>query len=173
MGAIVKTNVSILFASILLLVGHAPSLAAQSDSVFTVNSAGENLLRLNQDGGFVVRGTADAGDVPATGAGARMMWFPGRYAFRAGNLLGDGSNFWNLENVGNGSAAFGSNTLASGRNTFAAGNASRATGSESVALGRSRMQRGTAPWRSTAPPPRQGRSPLALGHLQHERAQSR
>jgi hypothetical protein len=73
---------STLLAAALLVVG-VPAVHAQADSTLAVSQAGINLLRLNTDASFVVRGTQDAGSLPATGAGVRMMWFPARYAFRA------------------------------------------------------------------------------------------
>lgn len=122
--------------ALVALTTGAPPLAAQSaDSALYVSVAGSNLLRLNQDAGFVVRGTQDVGVIPATGAGVRMMWFPTLYAFRAGKVDSFGAAYWDLANVGYGSAAFGENTRASGNNSFAAGVASTATGAESVALG--------------------------------------
>jgi len=126
-----------LLIAALLAAGAAPAAYAQADSVFAVNNSGSNLLRLNTDASFVVRGTANTGDLPATGAGVRMMWFPGRWAFRAGKVESFGSTYWDLSNIGYGSAAFGENTRASGNNSFAAGLTTVATGTESVALGNS------------------------------------
>jgi Chaperone of endosialidase/Head domain of trimeric autotransporter adhesin len=118
-----------------LVLGSAASAAAQSDSVFAVNRTGANLLRLNTDGGLVVRGTAEVGNIPATGAGVRMMWFPTLWAFRAGKVDSFGSTYWDLANVGYGSVALGENVRASGNNSFAANLATTASGDESVALG--------------------------------------
>lgn len=111
------------------------ALAAQADSVFAVSRSGANLLRLNTDASLVVRGETGAGVIPATGAGVRMMWFPARYAFRAGKVDEFGATYWDLANVGSGSAAFGENTRASGSNSFVAGFATTATGESSVAFG--------------------------------------
>lgn len=113
----------------------ASAASAQSDSVFAVNNSGTNLLRLNTDAGLVVRGAGNAGDIPATGEGVRMMWFPGRWAFRAGKVESFGSTYWDLSNIGFGSAAFGENTRARGNNSFATGLTTTATGNESVAFG--------------------------------------
>lgn len=118
-----------------LALAAAPALHAQEDSVFAVSSGGTNLLRLNQDASFVVRGVQDVGSLAATGAGVRMLWFPSRYAFRAGKVDSFGATYWNLTNIGYGSAAFGENTRASGSNSFAANLATTASGDESVALG--------------------------------------
>jgi hypothetical protein len=120
-----------------LLLGTATLAQAQApgDSLLAVSRGGANLLRLNTDASFVVRGTQDVGSLPATGAGVRMMWFPSRFAFRAGKVDSFGATYWDLANIGYGSAAFGENTRASGANSLAAGFATTATGRESVALG--------------------------------------
>ena len=115
--------------------GAATSAAAQEDSVFAVSSGGVNLLRLNEDASFVVRGTQDAGSLPATGAGVRLMWFPSLYALRAGKVDSFGSTYWDLANVGYGSIGLGENVRATGNNSFAANLATTASGDESVALG--------------------------------------
>ena len=120
-----------------LLAGSVSAANAQADSAFAVSKAGTNLLRLNQDAGFVVRGTAEVGEIPATGAGVRMMWFPTRWAFRVGKVEGFGASYWDLATVGLGSVAMGENTRASGTNSFAANLATTASGTASVALGNS------------------------------------
>ncbi|MBB4638655.1 tail fiber domain-containing protein [Longimicrobium terrae] len=117
---------------------YAPSAAAQADSALAVSRNGASLMRLNADGGFVVRGTEGEGSLPATGAGVRMMWFPNRAAFRAGRVgtfdSNDGSTYWDLNNVGVASAAFGTNTRASGASSFAAGYRATASGTNSFAV---------------------------------------
>jgi hypothetical protein len=120
-----------------VLLSAASGLRAQADSVLAVSVSGVNLLRLNNDASFVVRGTAGAGLLPATGAGVRMMWFPNLYAFRAGKVESFGAAYWDLASIGAGSAAFGENTRASGSNSFAANLTTTASGAESVALGNS------------------------------------
>jgi hypothetical protein len=124
--------------AVLAAAGSAPMLAAQ-DSVFVASAAGVNLLRLNNDAGLVVRGTAETGSIPATGAGVRMMWYPTKWAFRAGQVVSESMNaagsYWDDSNVGLGSAAFGKNTRAGGDHSFAANLYTNASGDESVALG--------------------------------------
>ncbi len=127
-------------AAAALAAGTAGAVHAQAaDSIFAVSSGGASLLRLNTDGGLVVRGVVDVGSVPATGLGERMVWFPARYAFRAGRLVntledGNGTAYWDEGNIGAGSAAFGLNTQASGANSFAAGRRGAATGESSLAF---------------------------------------
>ena len=124
--------------AVLAAVGPARSLAAQ-DSVFVASVGGVNLLRLNNDAGFVVRGTAETGSIPATAGGVRMMWYPAKWAFRAGQVIDEGGNgadsYWNDSNIGSGSVAFGKNTRATGNHSFAANLYATASGNESVALG--------------------------------------
>lgn len=108
-----------------------PALAQAPDSVLAISQGGVNILRVNEDGGLVVRGTAGVGGIPAEGSGVRMMWFPGSYAFRAGQVTG---TQWNLANVGAGSVAFGTDNVASGANSFAAGMEAEATGERSVSF---------------------------------------
>lgn len=103
------------------------------------NFIGTSRLRLNVDGGFFTSQTGNTaqsfGSVPTTGAGSRMMWYPGKYAFRAGRVDSFGSTYWDNANIGTGSIALGYNTRASGNNSFAANLATTASGNESVALG--------------------------------------
>lgn len=93
------------------------------------------LLRLNTDAGLSVLGTENVGTIPSSGAGVRMMWYPGRWAFRAGRVNSFGATYWDETNVGFGSVALGENTRASGNNAVALGLATTASGHESVALG--------------------------------------
>jgi hypothetical protein len=83
--------------------------------------------------GFAVTGTFGSGAIPATGRGARLMWYPGKAAFRAGEVLA-GSE-WDDANVGRGSTAMGRNTTASGEGSIAMGDGATASGAFSVAMG--------------------------------------
>jgi Chaperone of endosialidase/Head domain of trimeric autotransporter adhesin len=118
-----------------LSIAAVPSLHAQADSALAVSSGGNSLLRLNIDGSLVVRGAQTGGQIPATGDGARFMWYPMKHAVRAGLVTSFGATYWDDANIGSGSAAMGENTRASGSNSFAMGLATTASGSESVALG--------------------------------------
>jgi hypothetical protein len=111
------------------------SALANTDSVFIIKKSNNQLVRVNEDAGFLVGGTAGTGTVPTTGAGVRLMWTPGKWAIRAGKVESFGAAYWDAANVGEGSAAFGENTRASGANSFSMGLATTASGEESVALG--------------------------------------
>lgn len=104
--------------------------------------------------------SASPGPVPATGTGVRMMWYPDKAAFRAGQVfdynwdkdsigefsfaagynpkaIGYGSATIGLDvtALGNSSIAMGIRTLASGNFSTALGNETKATGYQSTALG--------------------------------------
>ena len=85
--------------------------------------------------GFVATGISGSGSIPLSGAGTRMMWYPAKYAFRAGSI--GSSTYWSDANIGIGSVAFGLNTQASGAWSMAVGRTSSALGSYSFATGNS------------------------------------
>ncbi len=93
---------------------------------------GSGAFDLNNLHGLVARGEFLNEGVPTTGPGTRMMWYPGKAAFRAGNIIG---TQWDEANIGNQSIAFGSNTIARGSHSLAAGDSTVASGNQSVALG--------------------------------------
>ena len=82
--------------------------------------------------GFVARGTLFQGQIPATGFSQRMMWYPGKAAFRVGDSGGDR---WDDANVGFWSMGLGYGTLASASFAVAMGNASVASGAGAFAAG--------------------------------------
>lgn len=89
-------------------------------------------IALRTDGGFVATGAEDVGTIPASGPGARSMWYPGKGAFRAGVV--DAAQ-WDNGNIGYYSTAFGLDSQASGQASVAMGQSAVASGSASVALG--------------------------------------
>ncbi len=91
-----------------------------------------NTFVLNQDGGFLARGTFGAGNIPGQGLGARMMWHPAKAAFRAGEAS---IPVWDDVNIGVYSTAFGFDSLASGPYSVAMGGANQALGASSTAFG--------------------------------------
>ncbi|MFT7432963.1 MAG: hypothetical protein ACI9TY_000585, partial [Alphaproteobacteria bacterium] len=101
-----------------------------------VNVASSGLWTNNTT--YISRGSAhvvnDAQALPAalTGAGTRQVWYPNKYAFRAGEVTGAE---WDDVNIGGRSTAFGYNTVAAGYASFAAGASNNATGDRSVAMG--------------------------------------
>lgn len=111
------------------------AFAQTPDSAFAVSKSGVSLFRVNVNGGALFGGSYDAGasnGVPAEGAGTRMMWYPGKGAFRAGGING---TQWDDANIGTYSTALGENVRASGDNSLAAGNRATAANVGTIALG--------------------------------------
>lgn len=84
------------------------------------------------NGSFVATGSLGAGTLPASGNGVRMMWYPGKAAFRAGYAYDD---YWDDANVGKYSVAMGSSTKASGDNAVALGAEAIASTYHTTAMG--------------------------------------
>ena len=82
--------------------------------------------------GLVSNGAAGSGTIPATGAGTRLMWYPGKAAFRAGGVVG---THWDDASIGPYSTAIGRNTTANGDFSVATGLGTTASGGNSTAMG--------------------------------------
>jgi hypothetical protein len=86
----------------------------------------------NLTDGFAFTGTFGSGNLVASGAGTRLLWYPAKAAFRVGRVVGAQ---WDDANIGLESIALGSSTRATGRSSLAAGTGSDALGDFSVAIG--------------------------------------
>ncbi len=95
----------------------------------------------NSTNGFAVAGSQAVGTIPASGAGIRLMWYPGKAAFRAGAVSGDQ---WDDANIGLGSIALGMHTKATANASLALGNGSQALGLSSAAMGSGALASGLA-----------------------------
>ncbi len=90
--------------------------------------------------GLLVTGTDNSiSTVPDLGTGSRLMFYPGKAAFRAGHVDG---NQWNNANVGMYSTATGYNTYATGTYSTAMGYSTFAGGFGSTAVGYSTQATG-------------------------------
>jgi Head domain of trimeric autotransporter adhesin len=80
---------------------------------------------------IVATGTVSSGSALTTsGTGTRMIWYPRKAAFRAGNVS---STEWDDANIGLYSAAFGTGSKATGAGAMAFGAGAEATGNQSFA----------------------------------------
>lgn len=105
-------------------------LVAQNVGIGTTSPLG----RLHVDGGSVIF-TGDTGSANITGPGKRLMWMPGKAAFRVGLV----DNLWNPDawdelNIGQNSFAAGFSPVASGEGAVAFGS-SRAGGTNAFSMG--------------------------------------
>lgn len=97
----------------------------------TGNSAAPG-ISVTGDGGVVFGGTFGTGQIPATGAGTRFMWYPKKAALRAGTAS---DAEWDDSEIGDNSIALGSGT-ASGSNSMALLGGT-ALGNNSLSIGNS------------------------------------
>jgi hypothetical protein len=72
------------------------------------------------------------GNPPVSNAGTRMMWYPGKAAFRAGYVSAVN---WNKDSIGTFSFATGYNTKAKGTASISMGDATTASGDYSTSMG--------------------------------------
>lgn len=89
-------------------------------------------LTVTGHGGVMFSGTFGTGQIPASGAGTRLMWYPKKAALRAGRTFG---TEWDDASVGNYSAALGYKTEAKGEASVAMGYGSYSRGYASLAVG--------------------------------------
>ncbi|MBL0174168.1 MAG: tail fiber domain-containing protein [Ignavibacteria bacterium] len=118
-------------------------LTVRGDGRVAVGTAtpGEFKLTLENDGGFMARGSFNSGaSLTTSGAGTRMFFYPRKGAFRAGNVT---ASEWDDANIGDFSTATGRNTTASGYASTALGYDASATGGYSLALGLHSVASGT------------------------------
>jgi hypothetical protein len=80
--------------------------------------------------GFAVTGVMGSGTLPVTGSGVRMMWYPRKAAFRAGEAH---QTYWDDANVGLWSVAMGRQVAAVGHASVALGQDANAWGAMSFA----------------------------------------
>ncbi len=88
---------------------------------------------------FVGTRKSIAGNPPASGAGTRMMWYPDKAAFRAGQVTG---SHWDKDSIGFHSVAMGYNCKASGHYAVAMGDQSIASGLFALSIGRETVASG-------------------------------
>jgi len=139
------TSMARITATPLCLVVAMLSLAgtarAQAPLFEVEKSDATKLLRVTDDGGFLIGGALNAGTLPATGGGVRMMWYPRKAAFRAGFVEG---SEWDEANVGPQSVGLGHNTRATGSTSVALNTGTVASGTGSIAGGRNSTASGDA-----------------------------
>ncbi len=96
----------------------------------TLKTNNTERMKIMKDGAILFTGAE--GDVPASGAGTRMMWVPSLGALRAGVA---NSDEWDAANIGINSSALGYGPIASGNYSVALGFFTSAYGVSSTALG--------------------------------------
>jgi hypothetical protein len=111
-----------------------PTVGDTTSSLIVKDNNNETLMKLNADGGVYFGGKYGTGVIPVQGAGARLMWYPAKAAFRVGRVLG---NNWDADSMGMCSFASGLETKATGMYSTAMGHYTTASGVYSTAMGQS------------------------------------
>lgn len=135
----------------------------------TPNTFPGTSLQLNKnlfiaDSSFVAKGTFGTGAIPVQGAGARMMWYPRKAAFRAGSVSG---SEWDDINIGNYSIALGKDNIARGFYSTAIGTWNEASGFYSFAAGTGNVATGTSSMTFGFTDTATGANSIALGTNTH------
>lgn len=89
-------------------------------------------LHVSNTDGALFDGTYGTGSATASGAGTRMMWYPGKAAFRAGYVS---DTQWDDASIGNYSVAMGINNTASNEGATSFGQSNSASGENATAIG--------------------------------------
>ena len=109
-----------------------PTNNIQSSFLVTGTDA-DRKMEFFANGAFYISSESVSTVIPITGAGERLMWYPGKVAFRAGYV--DGAQ-WNADNIGKYSFATGFNTIASGEASTAMGCGTIASRNRSFVVGK-------------------------------------
>jgi hypothetical protein len=103
-----------------------------------------------------------AGNTPASGAGTRMMWYPDKAALRAGSVDG---TYWDKDQIGLISTAFGYNALAKGTASTAMGASTTASGGASTAMGNGTTASGSGSTAMGSATTASGNSSTSMGYF--------
>jgi hypothetical protein len=115
-------------------------------------------------GGVAALGQLGIGDIPASGPGHRMMWYPALGAFRAGAVNG---TQWDAENMGFFSWVGGNNSTATGYGAFAFGEENSVSSILGVAFGANNVVSGTVGFAAGASSRCESLGCVAMGYITH------
>jgi hypothetical protein len=118
---------------ILLLLLPACAIYAQAGKVGINTTSPLALFHVADSSVLFSASALSAGPPPISGPGIRLLWYPQKAAFRAGQVT---STQWNESNIGDASFAGGYNSVASGKYSTALGSIPMAVGENAVAIGR-------------------------------------
>ena len=129
-----RFTTTVLFAGLFFIYGYAQNSVGIGTTTPNNNALLHVDLGSNIGKGILVTGSygGASGTVPDLGSGSRLMFFPGKAAFRAGLV---NATAWNNSNVGIASVGIGESTIASGEKSTAIGYLATASGNGSTAMG--------------------------------------
>lgn len=137
-----RVTLLLLTLSVPVAIGGAAQAQHPTPVTSIVNADQDTTLEVNHNGSLLAPGdlvsslNSPNDSIPAAGAGTRLMWFPAKAAFRAGEVGRiTNSDAWDGANVGNWSIAFGRDTKASALGAAALGDRATATANYATATG--------------------------------------
>ena len=89
-------------------------------------------LHVEGNNGVVFTGTFGQGNIPITGPGTRLMWYPKKSAFRVGSVT---AAQWDDNNIGNYSFATGLDNISRGNYSFSAGQSNAVYNDYGIGMG--------------------------------------
>ncbi len=93
-------------------------------------------LTLDNSSGIIAKSPSNINTpLNSAGNGVKFIWYPTKRAFRAGEITTNNSNYWDQNNIGNFSVAFGKDSLVTGNYSFALGENIQNTGEYSTTIG--------------------------------------
>jgi hypothetical protein len=138
-------NLKLLGTTTLGTSGISDLLSLSAGGTYSTGALDKEWFRVDNAGGILGIGTYSidpnpvldsdilgTGTIPATGDGARLMWYGAKAAFRVGYTTGGA---WDDANIGSASFATGARNRASGRFSAAFGDRNIASGERSVVFG--------------------------------------
>ena len=133
------------FAVLVLLLPLAVQAQTPDTLMAVRDAANTTRMSLHTNGSLYVGGDYD-GDIsstglPVSGAGTRLLWYPGKASFRAGFI---DATQWDAANIGIYSQAMGYNVRASGNYSLALGNNCVAAGLSALAVGENNTASGAS-----------------------------
>ncbi|RYF45794.1 MAG: hypothetical protein EOO39_50695, partial [Cytophagaceae bacterium] len=119
----------------------AITLRQKAISNIPADTVAKDNIIFGSDGSILAHGKYLTGALPMTGPGMRLMWWPNRGAFRAGNAI---ATEWDSLNIKDHTFAFGNQVTASGYGAFAMGDQVTVSSTVGVGFGSANRVYGTA-----------------------------
>ena len=157
-----KNRTSLTHYAVLLIVFllMAVPVSAQVGRVGINTTTPAAMLHVKDSSVVFTGGLANFAPPPVSGAGARMMWYAPRGAFRVGRVNG---NQWDRDSIGQNSFASGVDVTATGSGGFASGLGTVASGNQSFAGGLGTTASGSSSFATGSGTDASGSSSFATG----------
>ncbi len=121
---------------------HTATQNLQLDGNWLSHDGDAEGILIDNTGGVLLGGAFGTGTLAASGVGTRLLWYPGKAAFRAGYVDGD---HWNDANIGDYSVALGYASTASEQYTTVGGGQRNTASADYATVAGGRLNSAEAP----------------------------